>query len=599
MGVPVAWLQTTGSETAPGRLARCRRAKMAVRSDSDLMALMLSRIGVGIITTNHEGRVQYLSPFAERLTGWTTIEAREKPLEDVFRLAKEGNTLPGEPPAPGLTGERPGPADIDESLLIARDGQRFAIEHTTAPLRDATERLIGTVIVFNDVSRRNLAALQLARHATFDPLTGLLNRSAFAANVERASRDAGRPGQLHALCHLDLDQFNLINNTCGHDAGDDLLQWVAALLREEASQEDVLARFSGDVFAVLLRRRSLSECRSAAEGLLRRLHSFQFTWEDKSFPVGACIGLVPLDRSGFSTAALLGAAENACARAKRAGRDQIHIDQLGSEEFATRQRELDWVARIKRNLDQRHVALFAQPILPLDGRRSGHVFFEVLLRLRTEDGEYRSAANVIQAAERYGLMAIVDRWVIRHTLEELSELFRRGIHRPVQCALNISGVSLHDRAILDFIHEQLARTRVPPQNVCFELTETAAVENLSQARWLIQELLAIGCHFALDDFGSGLTSYTHLKDLPVSYLKIAGTFVENIATSELDVAMVRSINQIARVLGVETIAESVSSDTALAVVRDIGVDYAQGNWLARPTRLSDLLEAAAGAAPAG
>jgi diguanylate cyclase (GGDEF)-like protein/PAS domain S-box-containing protein len=580
-------------EGANGERAEPGQAMPASRGDTDLVALMLSRVGVGIITTDHEGRVQYLSPFAERLTGWTAIEARNKPLDRIFRLGQEGGTLPGEPPAPGLSGEHTGPADVEESLLIARDGQRFAIEHSAAPLRAEQGRISGTIIVFNDVSRRNLAALQLARHATFDPLTGLLNRHAFAANVERAIREAGRPGQVFTLCHLDLDQFTLINNTCGHDAGDDLLQWVAALLREETSQEDAVGRFSGDVFAVLLRRGSLTECRTAAESLLRRLHGFQFTWEDKSFPVGACIGLIPVDEPGFSVQALLAAAENACARAKQAGRDHIHIDQMGSEEFAARQRELEWVARIRRNLDGRHVALFAQPILPLDGRPGESVFFEVLLRLRTDDGGYRSAFNVIQTAERYGLMGIVDRWVIRRTLEALAGRFKHGLSRPLQCALNISGVSLHDRSILDFIHEQLARTRVPPATVCFELTETAAVENLTQARWLIQELLAIGCRFALDDFGSGLTSYTHLKDLPVSYLKIAGTFVENIAASELDVAMVRSINQIARVLGVETIAESVSSDAVLGVVRDIGVDWAQGNLLAPPRPLGELLTAAA------
>jgi len=564
------------------------------RGDNDLMALMLSRIGVGIITTDPEGRIDFLSPFAERLTGWRWAEARGRHLTQVFRLTKEGAALPGEPPVPALTTAVARTGGVEESLLIARDGQRFAIEHTEAPLRDEAGRITRVLIVFNDVSRRNLAALQLTRQASYDPLTGLLNRQAFAAAVERSLREAGRAGHSFALCHIDLDQFNLVNNTCGHDAGDDLLQWVAALLREETNQDDVLGRFSGDQFAVLLRRRSLTECRATAEGLLRRLASFQFSWEDKSFAVGACIGMVPLEQEGAKVSALLGAADYACSRAKSAGRNQIHIYQLESEEFASRQGELEWVARIKRNLDDRHVALYAQPIVPLaDGREAGAGagFFEVLLRLRQGNGAVTSAARVIQAAERYGLMGTIDRWVIRRTLETLAGE-RGGAPRYRTCALNISGVSLHDPSILDYIHQQLARNKVVPQSICFELTETAAVENLAQARWLIQELLAIGCRFALDDFGSGLTSYTHLKDLPVNYLKIAGTFVENIAGSELDAAMVRSINQIARVLGVQTVAESVSSAGALATVREIGVDYAQGNWLAAPRPLGELLHPA-------
>jgi len=560
------------------------------QAGNDLMALMLSRIGVGIITTDPEGRIEFVSPFAERLTGWRWAEARGRNLTQVFRLTKEGAALPGEPPVPALTTHAARSGGVEESLLIARDGQRFAIEHTEAPLRDANGTITSVLIVFNDVSRRNLAALQLTRQASYDPLTGLLNRQAFAANVDRALRETGRAGQAYALCHIDLDQFNLVNNTCGHDAGDDLLQWVGALLREETNQDDVLGRFSGDVFGLLLRRHSLTECRSAAEGLLHRLASFQFSWEDKSFSIGACIGLVPLERESCEVSALLGAADYACSQAKSEGRNQIHIYQLGSEEFASRQRELEWVARIKRNLDDRHVTLFAQPIVSLDnGAKVDGSFFEVLLRLRQGGDRVVSAARVIQAAERYGLMGTIDRWVIKRTLESLGPDAAGHSPRYQTCALNISGVSLHDPSILDFIHQQLARTKVAPQSVCFELTETAAVENLAQARWLIQELLAIGCRFALDDFGSGLTSYTHLKDLPVNYLKIAGTFVENIAGSELDAAMVRSINQIARVLGVQTIAEAVSSDGALETVKAIGVDYAQGNWLAEPRPLADLL----------
>jgi len=554
----------------------------------DLLPLMLSKLGVGVITTDAEGRVESLSPLAERLTGWTAGEARGRRIEQVFRLSHEATVLPGEPPPPALARGVSSPAGVDESLLLSRDGWRFAIEHTMTPIRDADGRIQRIVIVFNDVSQRNFALLQLTRHASHDSLTGLLNREAFAAQVGRALRRAHAEGASFAVCHIDLDQFNLVNNTCGHAAGDTLLQWVAAMLREECRETDVLARLGGDVFGVLMGNTGAAEAQSLAENLLARLARFQFSWEDKTFPVGACIGLVPVERGDRRVAEVLAVADHACAQAKGHGGKRIHICQIEGEEYARRQQELDWVARIRSNLREGKALLFAQPIRPLSKRAASGVYFEVLLRLAGDDGRPMSAASVIHAAERYGLMGTVDRWVIHNALSTLASQPREVLNRLRLCSINLSAVSLHDPTILEFIHQQLARSRVAPQRVCFELTETAAVANLPQARWLIQELLAIGCRFALDDFGSGIASYSYLKDLPVNYLKVAGGFVENIVGSALDTAMVESINQIARVLGVETIAESVSSQTAFQVVQEIGVDFAQGHWIGEPRPLQEV-----------
>jgi diguanylate cyclase (GGDEF)-like protein/PAS domain S-box-containing protein len=549
---------------------------------------MLSRLGIGMITTDPDGQVTDLNAFAERLTGWRRDEAQGRPVDRVFRLVREGGWLPDQtlglprPDDPGETG-RP-----EEAVLETRDEQHVTIEHTLAAERDEFGRIRRIVILFHDVSQRNYAVLQLARQATRDSLTGLLNRHAFIARVEealRATRDLERPC---AVCHLDLDQFNLVNATCGHGAGDDLLGWVAAMLREEVRETDVVARIGGDVFGILFGERSLKDVRGSTEGLLRRLREFQFSWGDRTFPIGACIGLVPVLRGVHTVAEVLSAADHACAQAKKHGRNQINIVPLEDEALARRQLELEWVTRIRRNLKEGLVTLFAQPIRPLASRTADGLYFEVLLRRVGEDGRMTSAAGVIQAAEQYGLMGSIDRWVIQSALQHLASLPREVMARLRLCCINISGVSLHDKAILEFIHQQLADSQVAPQKICFELTETAAVRNLPQARWLIDALQAIGCRFALDDFGSGLASYTYLKDLPVNYLKIAGDFVDGVVANALDRAMVESINQIGRVLGIETIAEAVPSQAALDLLRTIGVDYAQGNWVGVPRPLAEL-----------
>ncbi len=561
---------------------------MPATSAEELLKLMLGRLGVGVIVTDVAGRVESLSPLAERLTEWPAAEARGRPLESVFPLAAEAPVLPGDPYVPLLTRPLNPAPSVEQAILVSRSGKRFAVEYDMAPLRGADGAISQMLVAFRDVSQQNFALLQLTRQTTHDPVTGLLNRQAFAARLEREIRVGGRP---FVLCHLDLDKFNLVNNACGHQAGDELLQWVAALLREECRESDVLARLGGDVFALLLGSTSVTQAQSLAESLLVRLACFQFTWGDRTFPVAACIGLVEVPPGRTTADEVLGLADYACSLAKRHGRQQIHICSTEGEERTRRQMELEWVSRIRANLRDGNAVLYAQPIRPLSDRPAPGRYFEVLLRVVGGGGAPVSAEQVIRAAERYGLMGTVDRWVIRTTFETLAAQPPDMLAQLQLCSLNLSAVSLHDRSILEYIHQQLARTRVAPRKICFELTETAAVENLAQARWLIQELLAIGCRFALDDFGSGIASYGYLTDLPVNYVKIAGAFVENMVGSSLNAAMVTSIQQIADVLGVETIAESVSTATALRAVAEMGVDFAQGRWIGEPQPLAEVCAA--------
>ncbi len=547
----------------------------------------LSRIGVGVIEADAEGTVEDLSPLAERLTGWTRDDAAGEPVDRVFRLVAASELFPGRdlqvPRLPTLDG-----ADrADEAVLVSRQGQRRPISYTVSPGRDADGRITHLTVVFSDISERTFALLQLARRSTHDALTDLPNRAAFTSALERAM--AAPPSSGLALFHLDLDQFNLVNHTCGHVAGSTLLQWVAAVLREELGDEATLARLGGDVFGILLADGDETAARSLVRRILLRLQRFQFSWGDKAFAVGASVGIALVRRPGRSADEAFSAADHACSLAKGHGGNQVHVCALEDEEVVLRRENLEWVARIKRNLDDEKVLLYAQPIRPLASRFPDGAYFEVLMRLTDGEGVAKSAGRAIQTAEHYHLMASVDRWVVRTAIRTLAALPARALRAVRLCAINISAVSLHDSSLLELVHRELDATRLPASMLCFELTETAAVENLPQANWLIGEMTSIGCRFALDDFGSGLASYSHLKDLPVDFLKIAGTFADAIVTDPLDRALVESINHFAGALGMATIAEAVASEAALSTVSALGVDFAQGNWISPPVPLPQLL----------
>lgn len=557
--------------------------------DAKLEHQLLGRLGVGVVTADAAGTVRYLSPFASRLTGWSAEQAVGRTLDEVFKIVAPESVPPG-----GCQARRAGGVELpgsgsERATLITRSGSRCAIEYVVSPTTDADGRVDMLLVIFADVSQSALAAVQLARASTLDSLTGLLNHRAFAFAVERILREPGQGKGAMALLQVDLDQFNLVNNTCGHEAGNDLLQWVAALLREEIRESDVLARLTGDIFAVLLRAKDEEEARRQAESVRRRVQQFQFSWGDRSFTITASLGLVLLGGSPEGLRMAFSAVDHACARAKQLGRNQVYACRLEDEEVLQRERELDWVARIKANLAENRVALFAQPIRPLKSQAVPGLHFEVLMRLTANGSNPVSAAREIRMAEQFGLMGLVDRWVIRNTIAALGALPQRSLAGVQMCSINISAVSLHDRTILEHVHRELDRYRVPPGRLCFELTETSAVNNLAQARWLMSELLAIGCRMALDDFGSGLASFGYLKELPVTFLKIDGEFVENISAEPLNRAMVESIHQVARVFRLRTIAEAVAGPEGLAAVQDIGVDFAQGNHIGPPRPLMEVL----------
>jgi diguanylate cyclase (GGDEF)-like protein/PAS domain S-box-containing protein len=558
-----------------------------LHAEKELAQVTLASIGDGVLATDAQGRVKYLNPAAEKLTGWDRSEALGAPLTAVFRLAGQSGE-PEDVGAPLLRCLEGGQGfRLSERITLERrDGRRYAVESTCAPIRASNGNILGAVMVFQDVSDQRLMALQLAHQATHDELTGLLNRQAFDGHLQRALEEARASANTHALCYMDLDQFKVVNDTCGHLAGDELLCRVTSLLQESVGDTDLVARLGGDEFGVLLSRCDLEEAERRADVFHRALRQFRFAWRDKTFAVGASIGLVPITQEFRTVAHLLSAADHACYAAKENGRNRIQVYQEDDATFVRRQGEMSWVVRIQRTLEEDRFRLFSQQIQPLGSEAPPGLYFEVLLRMAGDDGQIHLPADFLRAAERYGLMQAIDRWVIRETLRTLRGQPAPFLDRLRLCAINLSAVSLGDEDLYDFLEGELAGSGVPADRLCFEITETAAIENLSRARRLMDRLVEKGVRFSLDDFGTGMSSYSYLKELPVSFLKIDGKFIKDIVNDPLDRAMVESINQVGHVMGLRTVAEGVASVAVVERLKAIGVDFAQGNWISPPRPLS-------------
>ncbi|HYG60957.1 MAG TPA: EAL domain-containing protein [Thermoanaerobaculia bacterium] len=566
-------------------------AEEALAQEKERAQVTLASIGDGVIRTDAAGRIDYLNPVAERLTGWTAEEAFQQPVMEVFRVVEEGTGKPLPNPVErclreGRVIELPG-----ASVLTPRHGGELAIRDSVAPIRDRQGRITGSVLVFKDVTQlRGLERemLFLARH---DPLTGLLNRREIEKRLQACLDTARDEGRQHAFFYFDLDEFKVVNDICGHVAGDEMLKQVAALLQSRLRTADSLARLGGDEFGLLLEDTTLEKARSVGGELQQALRGFRFAWQERIFETGASIGLVPLTRGCGDLAQVLSAADAACYVAKEAGRNRLHEYQTDDTALAERYGEMQWIHRIHQAFAEHRFCLYHQSIEPLgppaDGALDEPPFFEIFIRLREEGGRIVTPGSFIPAAERYHLIPSIDRWVVHEALSALAARAVRGQRgdTTTRFAINISGQSLGDESFLDHVLAEIEATGAAPGRVCFEITETAAVGNLAQAMRFIAALKALGCCFVLDDFGSGLSSFAYLKNLPVDFLKIDGAFVRDMIGNSVQRALVESIHQIGRVMGIRTIAESVEDRETLDALRRIGVDYAQGYVLSIPSPL--------------
>ena len=562
--------------------AERRRAEEALYHERERALVTLHSIGDGVITTDAEGQVDYLNPVAERLTGWSAEEAQGQPLDKVLPLIDEATHEPIDNPA--RTSLRLGRSIKLESqcLLINREGEEFHIEDSAAPIFDRDRRIIGAVLVFHDVTRERRLACQMSWQASHDPLTGLVNRASFAERMSTLFSDCCDGQCRHALLYLDLDQFKVINDTCGHEAGDEMLRQLSRILVHTVPVNAALARLGGDEFGILLEDVSLDDARALADKILTAIGGFTFEWEGQRFDIGGSIGLVPIDHCRESPSRVLSAADVACYVAKEAGRNRVHVYQESDVEMERHHREMYWVTRIRDALEEDRFVLFRQSIVSLDGSDSTP-HCELLLRMRAPNGDIVPPGHFIPAAERFNLMNSVDRWVIEHGFEHIARHLQEG--DDCIWSINLSGNSLNDDGLVDFIARQLRRHDITAGNVCFEITETAAVFNLARASHMIRALKHTGFRFALDDFGSGLSSFGYLKNLPVDFLKIDGNFVRDMAEDPMDRAIVEAINQVGHTLGIRTVAEFVESGDIAHHLRELGVDYAQGYYFSRPAPL--------------
>jgi diguanylate cyclase (GGDEF)-like protein/PAS domain S-box-containing protein len=547
--------------------------------------ITLQSIGDGVITTDSDCRIEYLNPVAQELTGWSLDDAAGRAVDEIFRSFHEETCEPMENPLSVAIRRDRLYKSMRPMLLIRRDGNELYVESSAAPIRNDAGQVIGGVLVFHDVSEARELNRRLSYHASHDMLTGLVNRREFEARLERALKMGRAREAQYALCYMDLDQFKIINDSCGHMAGDALLGQLGALLKSKIRWRDTLARLGGDEFGVLLENCVLDEAIETAESLLKAVQDFRFVWEDRSFRLGASIGVVPIAPETASVAELLTAADSACAAAKESGRNRVQTWQENDIDLMRRRREMQWAARINNALEESRFELFRQPILPLQDQGAG-AHYELLLRMRDEQGQVIAPDVFINAAERYGLTPSIDRWVITNAFRWLvSEADER--ERLAMCSINLSGQSLCDDKFLPFVIEQFERSGLDASKICFEITETAAIASYSQASRFINSLKELGCRFALDDFGTGLSSFSYLKHFPVDFLKIDGSFVKEILHDPIDREMVRSINEIGHLTGKRTIAEFVENKELITMLRGMGVDYAQGYGVGEPRRIMD------------
>ena len=456
----------------------------------------------------------------------------------------------------------------------------------TARLVENESQQSSLLLVGEDITEARLLSEKIAYQASHDALTGLANRSQFDSYIKQAVALAYADNSEHALCYLDLDQFKVVNDTCGHLAGDELLRQLGELLRKHSRRHDFVARLGGDEFGVLMSNCSLNEAFRACENLRDLVRDFRFAWEDRSFTIGVSIGVSPINGSSGNAVNLLKEADSACYVAKDNGRNRVHVFHPDDEELAMRQGEMQWVEKIQQGLEQNRFCLYGQLIVPLAGHEEG-VHFETLVRYRDDNGHLIPPGAFLPAAERYNLASELDRWVISNLFEWIAN--KPGfLDKLSLCSVNLSGLSMSDEAMLAFIFEQFSKWAIPANKICFEVTETAAIANLSYATKFINELRSRGCSFSLDDFGSGLSSFAYLKNLPVDYLKIDGLFVKDILDDKVDFAMVKSINEVGHVMDKKTIAEFVENEQIFNLLNELGVDYAQGYGIGKPVPLDEL-----------
>ncbi len=561
-------------------ITRQKEIERQLFDEKERAMITLHSIGDGVITTDEQGRINFLNPVAENIIAYRTDEVLGKRLHEIITLKNEETGDPVQNPIRRCL-DQGVVIDLDpETLLVNHRGAEHAIEDSAAPIRDQEGRLIGAIMVFHDVAVARQLTREMSWQASHDVLTGLYNRGELENRLKKMLASAQHEGEVHTFLYLDLDQFKVVNDTSGHIAGDELLKQLAFLLQQQIRETDTLARLGGDEFGVLLSHCNKEKAQEIANKLRTTVNDFRFVWKDKVFDTGVSIGIIEINAQSHDVAGILSSADIACYAAKDLGRNRIHVYQPDDEELAQRHSEMQWVTHIKQALEEDRFVLHAQSIVPVTTDSGYREHKEILVRMLDADNNIIPPFTFIPSAERYNLMPAIDKWVIDHAFLYLQK-------HPTLITINISGNSLGDNDFLFHVKYKLHEYQIEASNICFEITETSAITHLATAEHFIRELKKLGCRFALDDFGSGLSSFTYLKNLSVDYLKIDGSFVREINDNPIDYVMVKAINEVGHAMGITTIAEFVENEEILKTLRTIGVDFAQGYGIDKPSPLGD------------
>ena len=539
----------------------------------------LKSIGDAVITTDHSGNVEYLNPVAEKLTGYSTHEIKGRPITQVFRAYDKKNERWLADCIMQFLSSGAYSMPSNDIVLHTADDEIIDINLTIAPIQNEYNIVLGTITSFQDITKEKVLAKHIEHQARHDVLTGLLNRREFELKVEQTLKLYSE-GNTHALCVMDLDRFKIVNDTVGHAAGDELLRQISSRFKEVLRQTDLIARIGGDEFAVFLSNVNTEDAELIAEKILTTIRDYQFVWGDKAFRVGASIGMVDAPAQVSTYENLYHAADTACYMAKHEGRDRVHIVTYDDANVTEKREQTQWVNRINDALDSNRFVLYCQDIVPLRDDSDLKPHKEILIRMLDEDGEVVPPMAFIPPAERYNLMSQLDEWVVNNVIAQLAEDKSSTVY-----AINLSGQSIADRKFTQTVLDVIRQADIEQGRLCFEVTETSAIANLENASKFLASLQELGCFTALDDFGSGLSSFAYLRNLPIHYLKIDGMFVKQIVEDSTNRVMVEAIHSIGRTMDLKTIAEFVEDEQVMNLLKDMGIDYAQGYHFGNPEPL--------------
>lgn len=557
-------------------------------SEKERFLVTLDSIDDAVITVDINECVTYLNPKATELTGWQSIESVGHPFKQRVNLFKSDERESMVNFIQSAMVENRSFRQSSSLFLAHRDGYIIQVKYAVSPMRNNSSEVIGAVVVLHDITDAKKMEQTLTYQSTHDALTHLINRAEFENRLRQSIERCKTDKIIHALLYMDLDNFKIVNDSCGHMAGDQLLRQITKILEGKLRQGDVLARLGGDEFAAILEGCPVDRAKLIAKEICDEIQVYNFVWEIQSFNIGMSIGLVEINEDCNDINQLLSAADSSCYAAKDMGRNRVHIYQDDDVDVMKKKGEMQWVSRINKALQEDRFILYFQLIDPINVDESG-LHFEILIRMKDEHGNIIPPGAFLPSAEHYDLVKILDHWVVRTTFNWLNN--NPELTKNIKlCSINLSGNSIGDEHFMHHLAEQFRNCHFSAEKICFEVTETAAISNLNVASLFIDTIKELGCSFSLDDFGSGMSSFGYLKQLNIDYLKIDGLFVRDIVIDPVDAAMVKSINEVGQIMGLKTIAEYVENNEILEVIKEIGVDFAQGYGISRPRPLDEMAQ---------